>query len=1500
MQRTLPQIDSTSASSTLDGIVTDDSADLRKTKRIAKPSPEATSNIFSLLSFGWLDPLIYLGNKRILNDSDVWDLHTVDHTRKLYERKWNIFKERPILALVYSIRASLAVQFLSSACVGVLSVASPFWLSRILAWLQEDSSTREQRLIWFYLLGMVFTDFLKAAFAGQQYFNGRRSGMQARSILNSQIYEKSLRRGEEKIEEPAEDDTANENASIGKIVSLMSTDTDRIRNFICYVHEPLIGLPLSIICSFAFLISVMGWSAFIGLTIIIALLPTATVLGKMINEVEDQESSTTDKRVDLTNEVLQGIRIIKFFAWEPNFIERIGKIRVAQLNYMFKAMLLFLAMGNIAYSSGTVVTVVTFVAHTVVFRNALTAATAFTSLKLLHQTSAFIGQLPDWFMMSIQAKVSWDRVHRFLAQVELAKYETSDGSSNTRAPTPEEDDQTTIGYGAAPVVGVRRGWFTYHSIGGTDSGLAQDKPSTETPAAPAAQVEQFTLRDIDVSFPTKLLSVICGATGCGKTTLLLSLLGETNRLRGKAYLPDPSSLVLTDDPANDIVESGVAYVAQSAWLLNATIRDNICFGLPFNRNRYRRVLRACALVKDLETFEGGDLTEIGEKGINLSGGQKQRVSLARAAYSRAATVLLDDPLSAVDAPTARHLFRHCILGVMRNRTRLLVTHAVPLVLPRADFVLVMKSGSMVAQGLPGDVMADAQALEILGQELNSAGTQYEGSEQASSSSSVSSSVTDLLAASSSEEEDDGNGETDLELDAVLAKRPKMLVEEESRATGSVRKDVYEMYINAMGGPIVIVAYVCTFVIFTVCEIGDGAWLATWANASGNSSATNSFGVESVSRSSWVNGVVGVTFGSSLGRMVEPSVYTPSFASVVFIPEREDVLGTYSWPVAQNDSMHYSPNDGDERPPVVTGPISLTTFITVYCLFGLAIMICDNINLMLLNFAIYWASEAIHEKLLKGVMNAPMRFFETTPVGRILNRFSKDIQQIDSMNWILNGFMRCALRIVMTTIMLAFFLPPFLLVIPLIAWIYVFVSQAYLNTSRELKRLESISRSPVYALFSETLSGVTTIRAYGQEERFAADNDYKTDENHRPWFYLWAANRWLCFRTDVISALVVLTAATVLIGSGMSAGWSGLILTYSLNYSDLLLWFVRSSAEVEISMNAMERIREYVKLEPEPPAIIEPRPEPAWPQKGEIEFKQLSVRYAPDLPPVLKNMSVHIQGGHKIGIVGRTGAGKSSFALSLFRIIPFDPVPDSERKAPGPTGTIFIDGVDISSIGLRDLRGRLTIIPQDPVLFSGTLRQALDPLEESDEVAVWESLERVQFLRSMQQHQDKLEADQKAADEVTVEEGSTSGEGKTSGSGIDLSYPISENGSNLSQGQRQLLCMARALLRKSRVVVLDEATASVDNDTDALMQRTIREHMTGATILTIAHRLRTIIDYDRVLVLDQGEIIEYDTPYNLITKSAVGHFRKMCEETGEFEELVEMARKKQEGEDLVVV
>lgn len=467
-----------------------------------------------------------------------------------------------------------------------------------------------------------------------------------------------------------------------------------------------------------------------------------------------------------------------------------------------------------------------------------------------------------------------------------------------------------------------------------------------------------------------------------------------------------------------------------------------------------------------------------------------------------------------------------------------------------------------------------------------------------------------------------------------------------------------------------------------------------------------------------------------------------------------------------------------------------------------------------------------------------------------------------------GFIHDSLAVVAIVVLISIITPGFLIAGLVITILYTIVGAFYVRSSRELKRLDSVSRSPIYQHFGETLVGITTIRAYGDELRFVRENLAKIDTNNRPFYYLWACNRWLSIRIDLGGALVSFFAAVFVIlnVNTLDAGLAGISLTYAITFTDHVLWVVRLYAMNEMNMNSVERVSEYLDLDQEAPALIkENRMSDEWPEKGEIDVKSLVLQYAPELPPVIRDVSFKVEGGSKIGIVGRTGAGKSTIATAFFRLV--EPT----------SGSITIDGIDITKIGLQDLRQGLTIIPQDPTLFQRSLRFNLDPFEQHTDMEIFEALRRVHLVGP--------EAVQEATE---TDDSNGSSDNENINVFTNLQTPIAEGGNNLSQGQRQLLCLARALLRLPKVIFMDESTASVDHLTDSKIQKTIRTNFKDSTILTIAHRLRSICDYDKILVLDHGTVLEYDHPYALMTRES--QFKEMCEHSGEFDVLLAMAKK----------
>ncbi|KAI9326309.1 ATP-dependent bile acid permease [Obelidium mucronatum] len=912
--------------------------------------------------------------------------------------------------------------------------------------------------------------------------------------------------------------------------------------------------------------------------------------------------------------------------------------------------------------------------------------------------------------------------------------------------------------------------------------LLSNSTNATQPATPTVNNTStaFTLRELNISFPVGVLSAVVGATGAGKSSLLQALLGEMKRISGHSYLPDPAN------NEGAIGGGSVAYVAQTSWLQNATIRANITFGEPYNPSRYSKVIKACALEKDLETLESGDLTEIGEKGINLSGGQKQRVSLARALYSRASVVLLDDPLSAVDAPTAKHLFEHAIWGI-------------------------------IAAGSVKDVLMVPGVAALVGFD-----SVEHVLEKATSSSSMSSSTWTLGG-------DEVNSESDEEdADAVVKDfangktedSANKLIDSEGSSTGAIKSKYYWIYLLNAGG----ILFWLLVVLFNMADRGtmifNDYWLKLWAEAYD--------AVESG------NGTLAVSASVAVG--------------------------------AERDTK--------------------TAWMSDYYIRIYALISCGWVAVFLTAFALkswgsYRASKIFHNKLITRIIYAPMRFFDTTPIGRILNRCTKDISVLD------DGVMRTFEEFIGTIMdalavlaVVATVTPVFLVSLVPIFFMYYSVSARFLACQREIKRLDSITRSPIYSMFSETLVGVSTIRAYGAERRFMAENLKRVDTNHRAFFYMWSANRWFGVRVSTIASCLILCSAigTVAMRDVIGAGLAGLSLTWVLSFSDYLVWIVRIQAQLEMNMNAVERVTEYTEIDQEQAAVIpHNRPPANWPETGSLTISNLEMRYAPEQSPVLSDVSFSIRGGEKVGIVGRTGAGKSSLSLSLFRIV--EP----------SKGTITIDGYDISTIGLFDLRSKITMVPQDPILFAGTIRSNLDPFGEYDDVALWSCLKQVRFLESMQSLSAKSNTVDLERSSSVLTLASASSVSESERTGITLEATVSEGGSNFSQGQRQLLCLARALLKSSKITVFDESTASVDNETDGNIQQAIRgPSFANTTVLSIAHRLRTIADYDKVLVLDKGRVLQFGTPLELM-QLGEGAFHQMCVASGEYQELLQMAQ-----------
>uniref|UniRef100_A0A8B9FL41 Canalicular multispecific organic anion transporter 2 n=1 Tax=Amazona collaria TaxID=241587 RepID=A0A8B9FL41_9PSIT len=1314
------------------------------------PCPELTSGFLSRLTFWWFTSMAILGYKRPLEDKDLWSLNEDDTSKVIVQqlsKEWDkekcqgsrkTFARKPetvhkkhnrkpsfLKALLRTFGSYFLIGSFFKLIQDLLSFVNPQLLSALIGFIKN----KDAPAWWGYVIAalMFICAVLQTLILHQHFQYCFVTGMRLRTGITGVIYRKSL----------VITNSAKRSSTVGEIVNLMSVDAQRFMDLMTFLNM-LWSAPLQIFLALYFLWQTLGPSVLAGVAVMVLLIPFNSAIAMKTRAFQVEQMRYKDSRIKLMNEILGGIKVLKLYAWEPSFSEKVLEIRKNELRVLKKSAYLN-SLSNFAWISAPfLVALTTFAVYVSVDeKNILDAEKAFVSLSLFNILKFPLSMLPQVISNIVQTSVSLKRIQQFLSHDEL-----DPNSVETKAIAPGN------------AISVTNASFSWGK---------ELKPS---------------LKDINLLVPSGALVAVVGHVGCGKSSLVSALLGEMEKLEGEVA-----------------VKGSVAYVPQQAWIQNATLKDNILFGQAPNEQKYQNVLEACALKTDLEVLPGGDQTEIGEKGINLSGGQRQRVSLARAVYSNSDIYLLDDPLSAVDSHVAKHIFDKVIGpdGVLKGKTRILVTHGISF-LPQVDHIVVLGDGKISEMGSYQDLLKQNKAFaEFL--RNYALDEDIEEDEPTGTESCLQHALEEVLLA-----EDTLSIHTDLadnepvtnevrkhflrELSVISSeggecpnkmstkrricdKKPaepplprknlnEKLIQAETAETGRVKLTVFWQYMKAVG-PVTSLVICFLYCCQNAAAIGANVWLSDWTN--------------------------------------EPVI---------------------------NETQH-----------------NTTMRIGVYAALGLLQGLIVLISSFTLAMGGISAARSLHTALLENKFHTPQSFYDTTPTGRIINRFSKDIYVIDEViPPTIVMFFGTFFSSLSTMIVIIASTPLFAVVIVPLAILYFFVQRFYVATSRQLKRLESVSRSPIYSHFSETVSGASVIRAYGRVKSFIDISDLKVDENQKSYYPGIISNRWLGIRVEFVGNCIVLFAAlfAVIGKNSLNAGLVGLSVSYALQVTLSLNWMVRMTSELETNIVAVERIKEYSETETEAPWVIEGKSPPEdWPSKGELEFVNYSVRYRKGLDLVLKGLNLQVHGGEKIGIVGRTGAGKSSMTLCLFRILE------------AAKGEIKIDGVKIAEIGLHDLRSRLTIIPQDPVLFSGTLRMNLDPFNKYSDEEIWKALELSHLKRFVSSQPSMLD------------------------------YECSEGGENLSVGQRQLVCLARALLRKTRILILDEATAAVDLETDDLIQMTIRTQFEDCTVLTIAHRLNTIMDYTRVLVLDNGTVAEFDTPANLIASKGI--FYSMAKDAG---------------------
>ncbi|CAO1302137.1 unnamed protein product [Diamesa tonsa] len=1341
--------------------------------------PRKSANIFSYISFSWVLPILLKGRKKQLGMEDLYKPlgeHKADLLGNKLEKAWQeeCKKKKAKNQAPSLLSAGLSVFGWNIMLLGFLlffmemclKVTQPIFLGKIIQYYAnpEKSNISEAYL---YSGAIILSSALNVMFTHPYMLSNLHCGMKLRVSACSMIYRKSLR-----LSKKAIIDTTS-----GQIVNLLSNDVGRLDLAVMFVHYLWVG-PVETIVVTYFMYQEIGISAIFGTLFLLAFIPFQFYLGKKTSQLRLKTALRTDERVRLMNEIIQGIQVIKMYAWEKPFAKMVSLTRKKEIKVIrYVSWIRGILLSFIIFTTRVSV-FISLVAYALL-GNIVTAQQAFVIVayyNILRQTMTVF--FPQSIGMFAETLVSVKRLEKYMLYDELEKDALINQKTSKKHESYSNDKAKEAKNGN--VVKVEETVINNEKTKTTPIPITSIKIDPKLRESAGILMENVTARwnpdstdntlsNVNLHVQPTTICALIGKVGSGKSSIIQAILGE---------LPIESGSIK--------VNGVISYAAQEPWLFSGSIRQNILFGQPMDKSRYKKVLSTCSLTRDIELWADGDKTVVGERGTSLSGGQKARINLARAVYREAGIYLLDDPLSAVDSHVGRHLYENCIKDFLKDKIVVLVTHQLQY-LPTADQILLMDSGHVIGVGtfdslkdsgldfaklLPAEEDAPEEESD-----LKRTGSKNSNFKRHNSVSSVGS-------------KDDDKADN--------AAEPM----EEKRAEGNIGLFLYKAYFKAAGGYCIVIFVFVFFLLSQLTASAGDYFLTYWVN-------------KEAERAEAQNATA--------------STSTPETSS------DDDSI----WGRAVNfmEGLQYDKN----------WDIYFFTILTV-----LTVVTTLTRSIMFFNIAMK-ASKKLHDAMFTGVTRATMYFFGTNPSGRILNRFSKDMGQIDE---ILPSIMIDVIQIFLSlfgiVVVLSIVNPYNLIPTAVLGILFYFMRKFYLMSSRNIKRMEATTRSPIYSHLAASLNGLSTIRAFNAEEILTREFDNHQDL-HSSAFYLFIATSrafgfWLDFCCVIYIAIVVMT---FFLGEN-TGGNVGLAITQALGMTGMVQWGMRQSAELENSMTCVERIVEYDSVDPEPALESAPdkKPPKEWPENGAIKFDKLSLCYSPDpdADKVLKEMEFEVLPQEKIGIVGRTGAGKSSIINALFRL--------SYNE-----GSITIDTRNTSEIGLHELRSKISIIPQEPVLFSGSMRYNLDPFDEYADEKLWSALEEVKL--------------KEVVSELPA----------------GLNTKISEGGSNFSVGQRQLVCLARAILRENKILVMDEATANVDPQTDALIQMTIRDKFSECTVLTIAHRLNTVMDSDRILVVDAGKCVEFASPHELLKKTAESKiFYNMVKETGKstFESLKKIA------------
>ncbi|XP_071784244.1 ATP-binding cassette sub-family C member 9-like [Asterias amurensis] len=1344
-------------------------------------------SMLSRITFYWLGRLLKIGFKHPVELKDLGSLPEIHQARFNHDRFMKVLEKEAKKAaaagrMIHLWRVCFRAYWWEVMTTGLLRLIAelvrlinPLAISGLVLYITENEVEKRQKQEphyltiqeffsnGFVLVGLIFVNTITRSMCLTTYWHWMvLMSLHVFNAIQTVVYDKSLRL--------TNYSNCKGSLNVGQITNHISTDASNIYSCFTLLHQAWI-MPLLGFLTISLLFFEIGGSAVLCVAVMAITILVHSKVACWVAKIQKQVLFFSDERLNKCSEMFQGIKLLKLHGWEKLHCESINKVRSKELWETLKVNVLMAVSDVLTFIFPFFITLTAFGSFTILSNKPLTPDVTFSSFALFNIAMSVIYNFPTALAYYVNAIISVRRIQEFLSAPEVEKrsdecvdeyteskpslspiHENSNGSSNVTikrsrrflARKRRQDENGELLIPATPPALVpatppalsKDSTPSPSTTSTSPSEDSDNKKNEGLPSNVAVKVENgyFTwdpetnvpvLSNINLEIPTGKLTVIIGPVGSGKSSLAQAILGEMKTLSGSVKLKKKKNTI--------------AYAAQKPWLINGSLRENILFGQPYHAKRYHKVLKACALQADIDVLPAGDLTEIGEKGLNLSGGQKQRVSLARAIYSERNIAIMDDVLSALDMRIGTQVFEEGIIRMMRRsrHTVVLVTHQLQC-LQNADHIIVMKDGKISRQGTRQEIARLDPALYCRWKRAVHLVSESETESEVESETMREERQNLLKQVTKYQMEEEDRRKT--------GTKDGALIQAEEREKGPVSFKVYAYFLHAMGYR-ALALIIATYLMRESLKMCANFWLTSWSSA-GQQSKESGLNEESVTM-----------------------YYLIGYAAIV--------VGCILASVIAGASLVYS---------------------------------------------LFIAAQHLHDGMLHNIIKAPMRFFDTTPVGRILVRFSFDTAVIDrgiidTADNLLFYFLSCFSALVISTVAMPMFFIAFL---P-ICLCYFFLQKYFIETGRELKRLESISKSPILSHVNETLDGLATIRAFRAERRFLDILQERVTTNTKVYAYLWCTYRWITVRMDILGSLMVLVTGVCTTYSalynGLDPSLAALAITYVLKASSQVNLLIRRATDMEIQMNAVERVKHYTSIPNE--LYLGTKPPSDWPWKGHVTFNNVSLRYAKDLQLVVQGVNVELRPGEKVALCGQTGSGKTSLALSLFRILDIC------------QGEILIDGVDITTVPVEHLRRALSIIPQDPELFTGSIRRNLDPECLSSDIELWSALEIAQLKQVVSGLEKGLDSD------------------------------VAEGGQNFSIGQRQLFCLARAFLRKSRILVMDEATASMDMETDKILQEVIATTFADRTLLTIAHRFSTIMNFDTVLVLSNGKIIEHDSPRKLM-------------------------------------